>query len=363
MTSNLLKKMQKTGYKKVTERSGDLTSAANKIFGTMIPTNVPAFNVAISGRMDGGVGGGIVTIAGKSKHFKTLFCLLAASAFLKEHEDGLILFYDSEGGANLSYFEMMGIDVNRVLHIPIENLEELSFDLNQKLKELTEEDKVFIMLDSAGNLASVKELNDALDEKSVADMTRAKSFKGFYRMITPVIKRLGIPFYQVQHTYDTMENYSKEILAGGQGGMLSSDTVLIVGKRQVKSSDKELLGHEFILKAEKSRFIKEKSAIPVTVLFDGGLYKYSSIFEWAIELGYIGVPNQGWYTRSGVEGDKKWRKKEIEANADEFYEPIMTNPQFFKEVEAMYSLGSKRELNVEMIDDLDDKLSDLDDID
>ena len=212
---SLMEKMKKTGFKDVTKRTNDLKKAVDNIFGSMAQTSVHAFNIAISGSTKGGVGGGIVTIAGKSKHFKTLFCLLAASAYMEKHKDAICLFYDSEGGANLSYFEMMGIDTDRVLHIPVENLEELKFDMVQKLNDLTEDEHVFILLDSAGNLASKKELEDAMDEKSVADMTRAKAFKSFYRMVTPILKRLKIPFFQVQHTYDTMENYSKETVGGG----------------------------------------------------------------------------------------------------------------------------------------------------
>ncbi len=201
---SLLEKMKKTGYKKVTERTKMVVDAVNDIFGDLVPTDVPAFNIAISGKYNGGVGGGLVSIAGPSKHFKTLFCLLAASAYMNHHEDTIMLYYDSEGGASLEYLKMMNIPVDRVVHIPIENVEELSFDMMQKLDSLTEKEKVFIMIDSVGNLASKKELTDALNEKSVADMTRAKALKGFFRMVTPIVKRLNIPFYVIQHTYKSM---------------------------------------------------------------------------------------------------------------------------------------------------------------
>ena len=37
----------------------------------MIMTNVPALNVALSGRVDGGLTPGLTVFAGPSKHFKT----------------------------------------------------------------------------------------------------------------------------------------------------------------------------------------------------------------------------------------------------------------------------------------------------
>ena len=93
-----------------------------------------------------------------------------------------MLFYDSEFGSPQSYFEQFGIDTDRVLHTPIANVEELKFDMINQLENLEREDDVVIVIDSIGNLASKKELEDALAEKGVADMSRAKALKGLFRM-------------------------------------------------------------------------------------------------------------------------------------------------------------------------------------
>ena len=78
----------------------------------------------------------------------------------------------------VSYFEAFGIDTSRVLHTPIVDVEQLKFDLVSQLDNIDRGDKVVIVIDSIGNLASKKELEDALNEKSVADMSRAKALKG-----------------------------------------------------------------------------------------------------------------------------------------------------------------------------------------
>ena len=52
-----------------------------------------------------------------------------AKAYMDEHEDAVLLFYDSEFGSPQSYFEQFDIDTKRVLHTPITNVEELKFDL------------------------------------------------------------------------------------------------------------------------------------------------------------------------------------------------------------------------------------------
>jgi len=153
----------------------------------MIATEVPMINVALSGSLDGGLTPGLTVLAGPSKHFKTSFALLMASAYMKKYDDAVMLFYDSEFGSPQSYFETFGIDVSRVLHTPITDVEQLKFDLVSQLDNIDRGDKVVIVIDSIGNLASKKELEDALNEKSVADMSRAKALKGLFRMVTPYL--------------------------------------------------------------------------------------------------------------------------------------------------------------------------------
>ena len=129
----------------------------------MTPTPVPMVNVALSGSIDGGLAPGLTVLAGPSKHFKTSFALLMAAAYMDQHKDAVMLFYDSEFGSPQSYFEQFGVDTSRVLHTPITNVEELKFDMMGQLEGLDREDKVIIVIDSIGNLASKKEMEDALN--------------------------------------------------------------------------------------------------------------------------------------------------------------------------------------------------------
>ena len=158
----------------------------------MTPTDVPMMNVALSGDVDGGFQQGLTVLAGPSKHFKTSFALMMASAWLKAKPDAVVIFYDSEFGSPQAYFDQFDVDTSRVLHTPITNVEELKFDLISQLEAMDEKDDVMIVIDSIGNLASKKELEDAKDEKSVADMSRAKAFKSLFRMVTPYLSLIHI---------------------------------------------------------------------------------------------------------------------------------------------------------------------------
>jgi hypothetical protein len=141
--------------------------------------------------------------------------LKMGKAFQDKFDDGVILFYDSEFGSTDKYFETAGIDPERVLHTPITNIEELKFDIMTQIDNFEKGDRIMIMIDSVGNLASKKEVDDALKENTAADMTRAKQLKSLFRMITPHLTLKEIPMVAINHTYQTQEMFSKAVVSGG----------------------------------------------------------------------------------------------------------------------------------------------------
>ena len=266
---------------KKNSRVKDTAVLKDSVFFTekdMVKTEVPMINIALSGDVDGGLTSGLTVLAGPSKHFKTSFALLMAGAYLKEHDDAVLIFYDSEFGSPQSYFESFGIDTSRVLHTPIVDVEQLKFDVVNQLEAIERKDKVIIVIDSIGNLASKKELEDAKNEKSVADMSRAKALKGLFRMVTPYLTMRNIPMLAVNHTYQEIGLFPKAIVSGGTGIYYSADNIWILGRQQVKKG-KEVKGYNFVINVEKSRFVKEKSKVPITVSWDGGIEQYSGLLE------------------------------------------------------------------------------------
>ena len=232
----------------------------SKFFTTkdLIQTAVPALNVALSGKLDGGLTPGLTVFAGPSKHFKTAFSLLLAKSYLDKYSDGVVLFYDSEFGTPQSYFDTFGIDTSRVIHTPITDIEQLKHDVMSQMNGIERGDHVIVVVDSVGNLASKKEVDDALDGKSVADMSRAKQMKSLFRMVTPHLTIKDIPMVVVNHTYQTMEMFSKAVVSGGTGIYYSADNIYIIGRQQEKTGT-DLTGYNFIINVEKSRFVREKS--------------------------------------------------------------------------------------------------------
>lgn len=324
----------------------------------MIPTSVPIINVALSGRLDGGLTPGITMWAGPSKHFKTAFSLLMAKSYMDKYEDAALLFYDSEFGTPQSYFDTFGIDTKRVVHTPLTDVEQLKFDIMQQLQNVDRGDHLIIVIDSIGNLASKKEVEDALEGKSAADMTRAKQMKSLFRMVTPHLNLKDIPLIVVNHTYMEIGMFPKAIVGGGTGAMYSADNVYILGRQQEKEGT-EIVGYNFIINVEKSRYVKEKSKIPVSVSFDGGLSKWSGLLDLALESKHVVKPSNGWYSKcdpdTGEVEDKKYRIKDTESK--DFWMSILTSKSFYDFVKSKYSIGQNGQMLQE--DDLNKALEDL----
>lgn len=303
----------------------------------MIPTSIPVINIALSGKIDGGLTPGLTMFAGPSKHFKTAFSLLCAKAYLDKYPDAMLLFYDSEFGTPQAYFETFGIALDRVFHTPITDVEQLKFDCSTQLNNIERGDHLIIVIDSIGNLASKKEVEDALDGKSVADMSRAKQLKSFFRIVTPQLTMKDIPMVVVNHTYKTMEMYSKDVVGGGTGSYYSADNIFIIGRQQEKDGT-ELTGYNFIINVEKSRYVREKSKIPVEVSFEGGISRWSGLLDIALETEYVIKPSNGWFSRvdpeTGEVEEKKFRR--ADTHNKEFWMPLLTSKAFRAAVEDLY---------------------------
>ena len=307
----------------------------------MVQTSIPAVNIALSGSIDGGFTPGLTMWAGPSKHFKTAFSLIMAKAYQDKYPDAVVLFYDSEFGTPQSYFENFGIDKERVVHTPITDVEQLKFDIMSQLSQIERGERVMILIDSIGNLASKKEVEDALDQKSVGDMTRAKQIKSLFRMVTPHLNLKDIPMVVVNHTYMEIGMFPKAIVGGGTGSYYSADNIFILGRQQEKDGT-DLVGYNYIINVEKSRYVREKSKVPVTVRFDGGISKYSGLLEMALESGHATKPKNGWYakvnTETGEVEGKNWRESETEC--EEFWDSILGNATFKDWIRKNYSFGS-----------------------
>ena len=196
----------------VKEIGDDFTKLASDIdeTETYVDTGSYIFNALVSGSVFGGVSGNKITaIAGESSTGKTFFSLAVVKNFLDSNPDGYCLYFDTEAAITKSLIESRGIDTSRLVVVNVVTIEEFrtkalkAVDMYLKAPEEDRKPCMFV-LDSLGMLSTNKEINDALDDKQVRDMTKSQLIKGAFRMLTLKLGQANIPMIVTNHTYDVV---------------------------------------------------------------------------------------------------------------------------------------------------------------
>jgi len=139
------------------------------------------------------------------------------------------------------------------------------------------------------------------------------------------------------------------VVTHNTGVMYSADNVWIIGRRQEKTGT-EVTGYDFVINVEKSRFVKEKSKIPISVSWEGGIEKWSGLTEVALDLGYVVKPKNGWYQaknpETGEELSGNVRMKDTLTKG--FWSNIFEKTDFASRIEKRYKVAYKSILSEEV---------------
>jgi len=309
----------------VKEIGDDFTQLASDIDETevFIDTGSYIFNGLISGSIFGGVSNNKITaIAGESSTGKTYFSLAVVKNFLDTNPDGYCLYFDTEAAVNKGLLESRGIDTTRLVVVNVVTIEEFrgkalkAVDIYLKKSEDERKPCMFV-LDSLGMLSTEKEINDALNDKQVRDMTKSQLVKGAFRMLTLKLGQANVPLIVTNHTYDVIGSYvpTKE-MGGGSGLKYAASTIIYLSKAKEKDG-KEVIGNIIKAKTHKSRLSKENKEVKIRLYYDErGLDKYYGL----LELGEIGGLWKNVAGRYEING-KKVYGKQILANPDDYFTP------------------------------------------
>ena len=241
-------------------------------------------NAVFSGDLFGGIPNNrTICLAGDSGTGKTFLLLnMVAQA---QKMGYYIIYYDTEGAVDVDNIQNFGVDPERFDHQPVSDIAKFRTSittLTKKLMEAKEKGfttpKIFIALDSLGMLATQKEIDDALSGNTAADMTRAKSIRSLFRIITSDLTGLGIPFVFTNHTYASTGMFPTVNLSGGGGLIYSASVILALSKAQIKE-DKIQTGIIVSVKTLKNRFGKP---IPIKfhIRWDRGMNPYIGMEEY-----------------------------------------------------------------------------------
>jgi RecA/RadA recombinase len=312
----------------VKEIGGEYTQIASDIDEQeeFVDTGSYIFNGLVSGSLFGGVSGNKITaIAGESSTGKTFFSLAVVKNFLDSNPDGYCLYFDTEAAVNKSLLESRGVDLSRLVVVNVVTVEEFrtkalkAVDIYLKKSEEERKPCMFV-LDSLGMLSTEKEINDALNEKQVRDMTKSQLIKGAFRMLTLKLGQAKIPMIVTNHTYDVIGSYvpTKE-MGGGSGLKYAASTIIHLSKKKEKDGT-EVVGNIIKAKTAKSRLSKENKDVEIRLYYDErGLDRYYGL----LELGEIGGLWKNVAGRYEMNGKKVYAKAILKDPEDYFTNEVM----------------------------------------
>jgi RecA/RadA recombinase len=186
-----------------------------------IPTGNYHLNACLTGSLFGGYPNNrAVALAGPSGTGKTYLTLNA----VKQAQDlgYYIVYYDSENAVDRDLVEKFGIDSTKFRYEPCNTVQEFRSSVTALADTLIAQQakglvipKVMIILDSAGNLATQKEIDDAKSGSDKADMTRSKLLKSTFRILMTKLGIVKVPFIFTNHTYQTQDLFSQTVSGGG----------------------------------------------------------------------------------------------------------------------------------------------------
>lgn len=199
---------------------------------------------------------------------------------------------NTEGDVELSEYERSGLNTKKIVMVRnidgsiISNAFEVKHSVLKIIEDSNGSDKWLINIDSIGNLASKKEMMDAIAGKDVADMTRAKDLKSLFRTTLAKAFDKRIPITLINHEYDSQGFIPQKIISGGKGGRLAATVTLEFTKSQLKKDkDSPVIGAIIRVKAVKNRIAIEGKTIIFWIFFKGGILRHSGLDDLMCEYG------------------------------------------------------------------------------
>lgn len=267
-------------------------------------TGCMVLNSIVSGSLFGGIPKGRITgFAGPSQAGKTY---ITNKILAKAQQDGLTpVIFDTEMAVDEAACRGVGLDPENVKYVPVQTVEECRNQLVAFLDSIKAADmcgKFIVCIDSLGNLASQKEIEDVEKGKTAMDMgTRAKGLKSMMRTLTFKAAQTNTTVLFVNHTYDDPAAMFPTLVksqSGGKGPVYLASVLVQLAKRDEKhdsnNTDDEMLpeankysGVTLRALTVKNRFVPPFLEGEMYLNFKTGLDKYSGLREMAINHGAL----------------------------------------------------------------------------
>jgi len=348
-------------FKRLEKLNPDATTLSDSALSTVdeyIDTGCMVLNSIISGSLYGGVPKGRITgFSGPSQTGKTF---IINKVLAEAQKNGMYpVIFDTEAAIDECSTKGVGLDPDRCKYVPVHAVEDCRNQISTFLDSVIEagqQGKFIISIDSLGNLASQKEIDDVEKGKSAADMgLRAKGLKSMMRILTYKAAKAGVTILFSNHTYEDPGAMFPTLVkqqSGGKGPVYLSSVLVQLGRRDEKheKGDEE---DEVIPEANKysgvtlraltvkNRFVPPFLQCEIYLNYKSGLDKYSGLKELAVNHGVIVQAGSTFALASSEEGvpGKKLGYYKNWGKDTELWEKTII-PQIEEKLKGVYSYSS-----------------------
>lgn len=294
--------MNKDVFKSLDKMNPDATILSDSALSNVtdyIDTGCMVLNSIISGSLHGGVPVGRITgLTGPSQTGKTF---IINKILAQAQKKGMYpVIFDTESAIDECSTTGVGLDPDNVKYVPVHAVESCRNQISTFLDSVIEtgqQGKFIISIDSLGNLASQKELDDVEKGKTAADMgLRAKGLKSMMRILTYKAAKAGVTILFSNHTYEDPGAMFPTLVkqqSGGKGPVYLSSVLVQLARRDEKQ-DASRDADEMLPEANKysgvtlraltvkNRFVPPFLQCEMYLNYKTGLDKYSGLKELAV---------------------------------------------------------------------------------
>lgn len=357
LTDKLLKGVQK--------RSQYTTVLNKSDFGQIpyfLPVGTITMNLMLSGKWDGGVPAGKLTMfAGEKGSTKTLNMLEAIKSMQSTYEDSTIVYIDAEHAVEDDKLQEYGIDTSRVIYIPLSRIHDddkelsLMYNISNLAKDIEKADKVLMCVDSVGVLTTGRTNANAEKGNTAKDMSINSIKKEFVNMLLELAGMKQIPIILINHVYANVGGFGDSTtVAGGSVLFLPSQVILISSKAKMKNDmdfvntlqsgkTAEQVGNVFTAYVFKGRLSKERATAKFAISYEHGFLKYYGLIEYALSGGYIEESKSGYSTIYSLACDSNVKAPKKTVCLPEnysFWETLFEKSDFGEYLNALFTYGT-----------------------
>ena len=272
---------------------------------TWISTGNYTLNKLVSGRFDGGIPLGKVSVfAGESGAGKSFIC--SGNLVREAQKQGIfVVLIDTENALDAKWLEALDVDVSeeKLLKLNVAMIDDVAKLISEFMKDYKsqyadkdEEDrpKVLFVIDSLGMMLTPTDIDQFQKGDMKGDLGRKpKALTALVRNCVNMFGDYNVGLVATNHTYASQDMFDPDDkISGGQGFIYASSIVVAMRKLKLKEDEQgnkisEVRGIRAACKVMKTRYSKPFESVQVKIPYETGMSPYSGLVDLAEGKGVL----------------------------------------------------------------------------